>query len=167
MNWNTTKLLDDILCGSILQVLSDCDLDIHVSRYVTTRLQWNVKRHSSVSLCLYISLYRPNWISMYGQEFYRGEFVLHKFQDNDLPQFGRIKDILVLSTTPLLAIEEYRTQGINNHLMSYCISRTNSKIVVLLSSLEEKQSYSSHIYQGDEEMYIALKSHVIYVNATI
>lgn len=110
---------------------------------------------------LLTTLERPNWISIYGQHYYRNEFILQKFQENDLPQFGRIVDIVITGETPLLYVEEYKTDGINNHLLSYLILRTNTRSIVLLSNLEEKQPYYSHFYRGDGEMYITLRSHVL------
>ena len=65
-------------------------------------------------MLLFISC-RPNWIGIYGARFYRGDLVClnHKMMD-DLPVFEKITDILVLVKTPLIAIEKFRTKGINN-----------------------------------------------------
>ena len=62
-------------------------------------------------MLLFISC-RPNWIGIYGARFYRGEFVCFESQDDDdLPVFGKITDILVLVKTPLIAIEKFRTES--------------------------------------------------------
>ena len=86
-------------------------------------------------MLLFISC-RPNWIGIYGARFYRGDLVClnHKMMD-DLPVFEKITDILVLVKTPLIAIEKFRTEGINNHLLANRISHTHSHSLLLLSNL--------------------------------
>ena len=50
------------------------------------------------------------------------------FQDDDLPLFGKIKDIIVASgSMPLLVIDHYKTNGINTHISAYQIICTNPK----------------------------------------
>ena len=39
---------------------------------------------------------RPNWIDAYGDRYYRKEYIQIGFQENDLPQFGKILDIIVV-----------------------------------------------------------------------
>ena len=53
-------------------------------------------------MLLFISC-RPNWIGIYGASlrFYRGE----SQDDDNLPVFGKITDILVLVKTPLKNLE--------------------------------------------------------------
>lgn len=83
------------------------------------------------------------------------------FQDDDLPSFGKIKDIILASgSTPLLALEVYRTEGINTHIAAYQIFRTNSTAIILLSNLFNKTIYYAHSYIGDGKTYIALRAHV-------
>lgn len=104
---------------------------------------------------------RPNWIGVYGERYYRNEFVLVGFQDDDLPAFGKINDIVVASgTIPLLAVNLYKTVGINSHIAAYQILRTNHRSTVLLSSLTNKHILYSHPYIGDNNTYITLRSHV-------
>ena len=46
---------------------------------------------------------------MHGQQYHHSEFVLCGHQQDDLPQFGRICDIVVIIGTPLLSLRMYRT----------------------------------------------------------
>ena len=83
------------------------------------------------------------------------------FHDNDLPLFGVITDIIVVSEkTPLLAVDLYKTMGINTHVAAYQIFRTNDKSLILLSDLTHKQTLSSHQYIADGNTYITLRSHI-------
>ena len=110
-----------------------------------------------IIMLLFISC-RPNWIGIYGARFYRGEFVCFESQDDDdLPVFGKITDILVFVKTP---IEKFRTEGINNHLLAYQISHTHSHSLLLLSNLSNKCTFCAHTYIGDGNLYITVRSHI-------
>lgn len=105
--------------------------------------------------------YRPNWIKIYGNRYYRSDFVHDGFQEDDLPVFCKIVDIIILAETiPLLQLDVYKTLGINGHLSSYQISRTTNNTVILLSQLHHKDQYYAHSSPGDSNTYIAMKSHV-------
>ena len=104
---------------------------------------------------------RPNWISIFGERYYSQEFVLVGFQDDDLPVFGRIQHVIVVCGTPLLALKIYKTVCLYSHLSAYQIIETNSVLVVLLSELETYQPYCSHLYIGDNQTYITMRSKVI------
>lgn len=83
------------------------------------------------------------------------------FQPEDLSSFGKIIDILITSgSTPLLAVQLYRTEGINPHIGAYQINPTNDKSIVILSTLANKQTYYAHSYIGDGNVYITMRSHV-------
>ncbi len=59
--------------------------------------------------------YRPNWIGAYGEKYYRREYVHVGFQEDDLPGFGKILDVLLVSNIVLLQLELCQTLGINCH----------------------------------------------------
>lgn len=103
---------------------------------------------------------RPNWIHIYGERFYRHEFVHKGFQEDDLPVFGKILDIIVIAgSTSLLQLEVYQTMGINSHLSAFQVSRTNLKTIVLLSRLYNKHRYCAHSCKSDSSTYITMRSH--------
>ena len=114
--------------------------------------------------CVWVYYYldnRPNWIRIYGECYYRQEVVLTGFQDDDLPSFGKIKDILLVSgSIPLLYIQQYRTNGINSHVAAYQVEGTNNKFILILSNLESKQPLNIHPLIGDGLSYIVMKYHV-------
>ena len=90
---------------------------------------------------LYIFI-RPNWIKIYGEEYHREEFVMTGFQEDDLHHLERLRILLLEQLHALLAVQLYRTNGINSHIAAYQVVATNNKTVILLSSLKNKQLYS-------------------------
>ena len=103
---------------------------------------------------------------MYGEKFYKSEFVILDFQSDDLPLFGKIGEIVVVgSRFPLLVVKIYRTDRINMHIDGYQVSATNTTSIVFLSSIIYKHSFCSHTFIGDGFLYIVLKSHVFNTNS--
>lgn len=94
--------------------------------------------------CILTQKCSPNWVHMYGEHFHREG----GWQDNDLPSFGKIKDIIVIVGSVLL-----KTEGINNHILAYLIIRTRQSFLVCLSSIDYKV-LSGHTYPGDRGLYM-------------
>ena len=111
-----------------------------------------------IQVC-YLKSFRPNWVNIYGCKFYSSEYIHCGWQDDDLPQFGKIKDIVVVSNHPLLFVELFQTTGINSHILAYQITSLYSFSLIMLSSLTNKYSFSAHTYIADSNLYIAVKSH--------
>ena len=88
------------------------------------------------------------------------EFVLCDFQEDDLPVFGKINDIIVITGTPLFSLKLFTTLGINNHLLCFVIERTHRSCFVCVSRLKFPEPLSAHSCIGDSNTYIALRSHV-------
>lgn len=82
------------------------------------------------------------------------------WQDDDLPIFAQVRDIIVVSECPLFVLEKFTTDGINNHLLSYLILPTRDIFVMKVSSLPMRDPLTTHLYPGDNNLYIALKYHV-------
>ena len=99
---------------------------------------------------------------MCGQEYYRNSCVLVGWQPaDDLPCFGKIEDILVIGGCSLLWLQLFTTAGINSHLLSYQVSLTLNKSLVILSTLVNKSTYTPHTFLGDNKLYITMRSYVI------
>ncbi len=97
-------------------------------------------------------------MKIYGEQYRKNDFLLGGFQEDDLPFFVKINDLVVASTSiPIVAVDMYRTEGINCHIASYLIKRTNEQSLLLLSSLRYKNPLYPHSYGGD--LYIILRSH--------
>ena len=86
--------------------------------------------------------------------------MLCDYQEDDLPAFGKIDDIIVITSTPLLSIILFSTLGINNHLLSYAIRHAHRSSLILVSQLKYPEPLSAHSSIGDSNIYIALQSHV-------
>ena len=85
-----------------------------------------------------LSHFRPNWIGAFGEKYYRKDFLHIGFQDDDLPLFAKIVDILVIASITLFYVELYQTIGINGHLSAYAIVCTPQKDLMLLPQLQNK-----------------------------
>lgn len=92
--------------------------------------------------------------------YHRSEFVMCGFQEDDLPIFGRIDDILLITSTPMFSITLFTTLGISNHLLCYAIEHAHRTTLILLSQLTCPEPLSPHQTIGDGNVYIALRSHV-------
>ena len=103
----------------------------------------------------------PNWIKIYGETYHRSEFVICGFQEDDLPIFGRIDAIMVITGTPIFSLRIFRTLGLSNHLLCYAIERLHKTSLVLLSQLMHKEPLTPHQRTGDDNVYITLRFHVI------
>ena len=86
------------------------------------------------------------------------------FQQDDLPLFGQIKDIMVLVGTPIFGVKVYTTMGINNHLSCFCVVCAYQHSLIPVSKLVCSDTYSIHQSLGDDNMYIAMRSHVVHVS---
>ena len=88
--------------------------------------------------------------------------VILQKQENDLPMWGNIREILIVGgNCPLLYVEKYITVGLNNHLMSHAICRTHTYEILLISTLTDKYPYTAHSCIGDRHLYIAIRSDVL------
>ena len=58
------------------------------------------------------------------------------WQDNDLPQFGRIQVLMMVSHVPIAAITLYATLGIDRHYHSYAVSCTSQVKTIGIEKLE-------------------------------
>lgn len=144
---------DDPLKEPILRVLPETAMTNSVSRWVC--------RFSYVMVDHLASLYRPSWIKIYGQEFHRASFIHSGWQvDDDLPEFSKIVDILVILGAAMLYVKLYETEGINNHLSAYSIISTHKTTIIHIPNLDNREVYHAHTYTADRRLYIAMRAHV-------
>ena len=57
-------------------------------------------------------------------------------------------------------MKQYKTVGINNHLSCYAVIRTYEYSLILLSSLVSAEPLCAHTSVDDDNVYIAMRSHV-------
>ncbi len=109
---------------------------------------------------LYHLPFRPNWMKIYGQEYHRLCYLQVGWQDNDLPLFGKVLDVVVISRTPLVSVQVHCTEGINLHIQTYQIVPIGETKLLLLSRLHNKVVYYAHIFSGNRKLYITMRSMV-------
>ena len=80
-------------------------------------------------------------------------------QEDDLPLFGRINDIILINGSVLFRANQYRTQGIDRHYHSFCISNTAVESVCWLSELVDYHPLKGHRLLNSN-FYITLCSHI-------
>ena len=104
--------------------------------------------------------YRPSWIKYDGNTYRITIFILIGWQEDDLPQFGEIKDILVINCTYFLLVRVYMTLGIDRHVHSYVVKSKRDEENIL--SLSELPGYPPTVgHSLDRQLYITLRSHII------
>lgn len=108
-----------------------------------------------------ILLHSPNRVKVHGVTYHPLELVMYGFKDDDLPMFGRIDKIMVISGTCVFLITKFKTLGINNHLLCYAVKNCHQSNLILLSHLVHLEPLSPHHMIGDNNVYIALQSHVV------
>jgi len=55
------------------------------------------------------------------------DIILCGFQEDDLPLFGKIFDILLIKKLPFLCVQLFSTEGMDRHFYSYILKGTDSK----------------------------------------
>ena len=111
-------------------------------------------------------IHRSDWIEWRGNKYYLGDYVLCGFQDDDLPQFSKVHDILVVESEAFLCTTLYFTRGIDRHYHGYVIVPTLEKRIIyvsdkneLLGSLHPLRTHSLRSKPGT--LYIVTKCIVI------
>ena len=107
---------------------------------------------------------RCDWIEWRGSTI--GEIVLCGFQEDDLPEFGKVLDILVVKNEAFLCVSRYTTKGTDAHYHSYVISSSHGRKLIhvnecneYIGSLHPLKSHSLKATPGIE--YIVTKCLVI------
>lgn len=80
------------------------------------------------------------------------------WQDDDLPQFGEITDLLAITSTHLMAVKVYSTEGLDRHVHSYVIQSTDR---LNLISLCELSVYPPTVCHSVHRLYVTTKSNLI------
>lgn len=86
-------------------------------------------------------------------------FVLAGWQNDDLPQFAEINDILIVNTVCFLLVRAYTTAGISRHVHSYIVVKTDDKYLLTLTELNGNPPTAAHFISNN--IYITLRSHVM------
>ena len=102
---------------------------------------------------------RPKWISLASTKYSYLDYVLVGWQDDDLPLFGRIHEILVINSTALFQVCKYTTLGIDRHYHSFCIEKQSNTAFYWLSELVDYYPYEGHVLLNGC-LYVTFRSHI-------
>ena len=86
------------------------------------------------------------------------DYVIKGWQEDDLPLFCQIKDILVVNETALFHVIECETVGIDRHYHSFSIHMTGREAVIFLSELIDYHTFQGHKLKGN--LYITTRSFI-------
>ena len=94
-----------------------------------------------------------------GVKYSLNDFVIIGWEENDLPSFGQIMEILSIQETTFLRLRKYKTFGIVMHYHSFSIKKTDDDTVLLLQNIRDHQVYQGHRKECSC-LYITVRSHV-------
>ena len=99
------------------------------------------------------------WVSLSGVKYTKLDYVLVGWQDDDMPKFGRVDDILVVKGQAFFTVSVYHAFGIDLHYHSYCIQDTSSCEVILVSQIQSlcPNTFRAHEYSNGH-LYITSRS---------
>lgn len=87
------------------------------------------------------------------------DYIIKGWQSDDLPNFGRIENIIVVNDNALLfCVQDCITAGIDRHYHSFSISVTGEKDIVCLPELVDHHTFYGHLVNNG--IYITLRSHI-------
>lgn len=109
---------------------------------------------------------RPKWVKFQGKVYRPKQFVLIGCQqDDDLPLFGKIDDLLHVQNVPILIIIQCETLGIEHHYHSYLLRLTHHKLVIPVTHLDHSlPSVDCHVFSSG--MYVSLRCFVLNTSTT-
>ena len=77
-----------------------------------------------------------------------------------MPLFVKIFSNIVISEVILFNVEVYETQGINDHILGFLIKRTFHMKLINLMDCFSFETFCSHNFNGDNQLYICMHSHI-------
>lgn len=87
------------------------------------------------------------------------DYVLIGWQEDDLPLFGLIEDILVLNGRTAFKVIKYLTSEIDRHYHSFHIKKTSDRDFCWLSKLVDHHTFQGHVLLNSK-LYITFRSHI-------
>ena len=85
-----------------------------------------------------------NWIIQFGVKYSKHDCVLISWQADDMPNFGRIGDIIVIEEYAFFIVNVLTTFGIDRHYHSFCVKESVCQETVLVSDLACQSTFRTH-----------------------
>ena len=92
------------------------------------------------------------------------EFVLSGWQEDDLPQFSKIDDLIYIQGVAFILATCYHTVGIDHHYHIYVISSTGCSTVMALTEADSHPPVIAKVLSSG--IYIALHYFILNTNST-
>ena len=99
-----------------------------------------------------------------GSKHRTGQFVLVGWQEDDLPEFSKVRDLIVVENQHLLILSTYFTLGIDRHYHSYVVKSTFKELVIDVKCVCDYHPVYVHKMSNTNTLYIAMKSHSMCVH---
>ena len=90
----------------------------------------------------------------------QGAFLLTGWQDDDLPSFSSIQDILVIEKWLLFDVIMFTTVSIDRHFHSFVVHKGRRRQIVTLDEIIDPHPLYGHYVCGNSSVYISVRSHV-------
>lgn len=93
-----------------------------------------------------------------GTKYHPMDYVVTGWQDNDLPLFGCIQEIIIVNENALFSVLKCTTLGIERHFHSFVVRRTGEVAMYWLSELADYQALQAHLL--NDRLYITFRTHI-------
>lgn len=104
----------------------------------------------------------PTWVKVNGTQYRPGVTVFLSYAADGDPQFGLVKNILVLDHSVKLVVQKWDTVGFDRHLFAYGVEATTNVFAVDQSSLQDYHGlHAAKSYRDDDNCsYVSLRYRV-------
>ena len=110
--------------------------------------------------CLCLHSCRPKWVKCNGEVYRSSAFLLTGWQEDNLPAFSSIQDIIVVDKNLFLIVCKFTTVRIDRHFHSFVVSKVGAQQLTTLDQLVDTHPLYGHYVRGNSLVYITMRSHV-------
>ena len=99
-----------------------------------------------------------------GYTYQPNNFIIVGFQQDDLPKFSKIDEILLIGDNPLVLTTEYNTNGIMHHYHSYSITSDKIQREFHLKDIVDPRPLITHTIRdvSNYHLHISIRSTAVY-----
>ncbi len=72
------------------------------------------------------------------------DYLIVSWQEDDLPLFGKVEDIVVIEEKALFCVSKYQTHGFDHHFHCYVITKVEERLSCWLSDIIDYQPLKAH-----------------------
>lgn len=117
----------------------------------------SVLKHVFPSLCADAIICHPNWVNLQSSHFYKGLYVLVKYDDMN-PTFGKIIDLITIEGVLIICVIEYCGDVFISHYNAFRIKSRGIVSAINVYSLSDHRPFyaRSSFSSSDNNLYITL-----------